>query len=81
MPYSITETGEILISKDSRILKSFIIKMSQRTNSRDFIKGAVIAAGTENYLEQMIDYMDSHPEASFSEVMCFLYRIQGIIKE
>ena len=29
----------------------------------------------------MIDYMDSHPEASFSEVMCFLYRIQGIIKE
>lgn len=70
-----------MIPKDSQILRSFILKISQRTNSRDFIIGAVIDAETEDNLKQMIGYMDSHPEASYSEVMCFLYRIQGIITD
>ena len=75
------ETGETLIPKESLILRLFIAKMSQVTNSRDFIKGAVICAETEDNLRQMIDYIDSHPKANYSEIMLFLYRIQGLIAD
>lgn len=70
-----------MIPKESPILRSFIAKMSQVTNSRDFIKGAVVRAETEVNLSQMIDYIDAHPKANYSEIMCFLYRIQGLIND
>ena len=75
------EYDKTLIPKNSPVLRMFIAKMSQVTNSRDFIKGAAISAETEDNLRLMIDYIDSHPKANYSEIMCFLYRKQGLITD
>ena len=58
-----------MISNDSVTLREFIEKMSGLTNSKHFIKGAILQAETEDDLQHIIDFINTNPNATYSDVM------------